>query len=192
METDWGNRHLCHHTVLVTLIRKPLLLLLAGACAASLAASGRFSLRLLFDTSIALAIIPLGQVLAFSVVYWTGRRPARFSPAVDAYCDGFWPWFMASAFLGMFGAFSSPIVAAGWFSRVGIVCAVTALVVSLRIDWRYSRELLGRGTRRAVADVVVQRAIGWSITLVYMLLTAAPKAGSFLPDITSNLVGPRP
>jgi len=176
----------------VTFIRKPLLLLLVGACAASLAAGGRFSLRLLFDTAITLAVLPLGQVIAFAVVYWTGHRPARFSTAVDAYCDGFWPWFMALAVLGMFGALSSPIVAAGWFSRVGIVCAVTALVVSLRVDWRYSRELLGRGSSRAVADVVVQRAIGWSIALVYMLITAVPKAGSFLPDVAANLFGTRP
>jgi len=34
--------------------------------------------------------------------------------------------------------------------------------------------------------------IGWSIALVYMLITAVPKAGSFLPDVAANLFGTRP
>jgi hypothetical protein len=176
----------------VIFIRKPLLLLLVGACAASLAAGGRFSLRLLFDTSIALAVFPLAQVLAFSAVYWTGGRPMRFATAVDTYFDGFWPWFLALAIVGTFGAVTTPIVAAQWFGRVGMACAVIALALSCRVDWRYSRDWLGRGSRRAVADVVVQRTIGWSIVVVYMLMTAVPKAGSFLPDVAANLFGPRP
>jgi len=176
----------------VTFIRKPLLLLLVAACAASLAAGGRFSLRLLFDTSIALAIFPLGQVLAFSAVYWTGERPMRFATAVDTYFDGFWPWFLALAVVGTFGAVTTPIVAARWFSRIGLGCAVIAIAVSCRVDWRYSRGRLGRGSRRAIADVLVQRTIGWSIAVVYMLITSVPKAGSFLPDLAANLFGTRP
>jgi len=176
----------------VTFIRKPLLFLLVLACAASLAATGRFSLRLLFDTAIALAALPLIQVLAFAVVYWTGRRPIGFASAIDTYFDGLWPWFFALTVIGLFGASASPMVAAGWFGRVGSVCGLAALVVSVRVDWRYSTGLLGRRPRRAVADVAVQRAIGWTATSLYFLVTAVPKMASLVPDIAANLFGARP
>jgi len=176
----------------VTFIRNPLLFLLVLACAASLAATGRFSLRLLFDTAIALAALPLIQVLAFAIVYWTGRRPIGFASAIDTYFDGLWPWFAALTILGLFGAVASPMAAAEWVSRLGAVCMTMALALSIRIDWRYSREVLGRSARRAVADVVAQRAIGWSATIVYFLITAIPKVGSLWPDVASNVFGARP
>lgn len=176
----------------MTFIRKPLLFLLVLSCAASLAVSGRFSLRLLFDTSIALAALPVIQVLAFAVVYWTGRRPVRFAAAIDSYFDGLWPWFLALTVIGLFGATTSPMVAARWFGRVGALCAVCALLVSCRLDWRYFIDILGRAPRRAVADVVIQRAIGWSATVLYFLITAVPKVASFIPDVAANLFGARP
>lgn len=176
----------------MTLIRKPLLFLLVLACAASLAASGRFSLRLFFDTSIALAPVPLIQLLAFAAVYWTGRRPIGFASAADAYFDGLWPWFVALAVIGLFGATASPVAAAGWFTRVVGVSALAALVWSISVDWQYFTQLLGRRHRRAVADVAVQRAIGWTATALYFLVTDAPKVASFLPDIATNLFEARP
>jgi hypothetical protein len=176
----------------VTFIRKPLLFLLVLAFAASLAATGRFSLRLLFDTGIALAALPLIQVLAFAVVYWTGRRPIGFASAIDTYFDGLWPWFFALTVIGLFGATASPMVAAAWFGRVGSVCGVAALVASIRVDWRYFTGLLGRGPRRAVADVAVQRAIGWTATSLYFLIMSVPKAASLVPDIATTLFGARP
>ena len=161
------------------------------SCAASLMASGRFSLRLLFDTSIALAALPLIQVVAFSVVFWTGRRPTRYAAAVDEYCDGLWPWFFALALLGSFAGIASPAVAARWFGQVGAVAGAMALIVSLRVDWRFFHESLGRASRRAVADVVIQRAIGWSATFLYLLVTSIPKIASLIPDVTANLFGVR-
>ena len=176
----------------MTFIRKPLLFLLVLACTASLAASGRFSLRLLFDTSIALGVVPLIQLVAFAIVFWTGRRPMGFRFAVDTYFDGLWPWFAALSILGVFGAVASPMVAAEWVSRLGAICMTMALVLSMRVDWLYSREVLGRASPRAVADVVLQRAVAWSATIVYFLITALPKAGSIWPDVASNVFGARP
>jgi hypothetical protein len=189
MELDWCNGHLCHHTVPVTIIRKPLLFLLVLSCAASLAASGRFSLRLFFDTSIALAALPIIQVIAFSVAYWTGRRPVGYTAAVDDYFDCLWPWFFALALLGSFAAIVSPATADAWFSRVGALAGAAALIASLRVDFLYFHRALGRAPGRAAADVIVQRAIGWSATFVYFLVTAVPKIGSFIPDVAANLFG---
>jgi len=145
-----------------------------------------------FDTSIALAALPIIQVTAFSVVYWTGRRPVGFASGVDEYFDGLWPWFFALAFLGSFAAIASPAQAARWFSPVGGLGAAAALVASIRVDWRYFRQSLGRTASRAAVDVVMQRAIAWSATLTYFLVTAVPKLGSFIPDVAANLFGARP
>ena len=176
----------------MTLIRKPLLFLLVLACTASLAAGGRFSLRLLFDTSIALGAVPLIQFLAFAIVFWTGRRPIGFPLAVDTYFDGLWPWFAALAIVGLFGSVASPVVTAEWNGRLGAVCMATAIMLSMRIDWRYSREVLERGPRRAIADVVAQRAVAWSATIVYFLITALPKVSTLWSGPVSNVFGARP
>jgi hypothetical protein len=175
----------------VILLRKPLLFLLVLAVGASLVGGGRLSLRLLLDTSVALALIPLTQVVAFAVVYWTGRRRLNFSDAVDAYFGGSGPWFVAVAILAIFGAFASPIVAAQWFSRLAAVAVAVAVVVSLPIDYRFFQSVLGRTPARAAADLVVQRTIGWGVTLAYFGAMAFPKFGSMLPGFAATLLGIR-
>ena len=165
----------------MTFIRKPLLFLLVLVCAASIAASGRVSLRLLFDTAIALAAVPIIQVIAFSVVYWTGRRPVGFATAMDDYFAGSWAWFFALVIIAVFGT----------VDHVSDVCPLIAVFMSLHIDWRFFQNGLGRGRRRALADVAVQRAIGWCGAVIYFQITAAPKAGSLVPDLVSSVWGPR-
>ena len=176
----------------MTLLRKPFLLLLVLACVASLGAGGRFSLRLLFDTGIALAAIPAIQLLAFGVVYWTGRKPVRFASAVDGYFAGSGPWCLALAVLAVFSACADPLVVIRWFSRVSMVCAILAVAASIWLDFRYFHTFLERSSRRATVDLLVQRSIGWSMTTLYFLLTAVPKASSFLPDVAANVLGTRP
>lgn len=176
----------------MTALRKPLLYLLVLACAASLAAGGRVSLRLLFDTGLTLAAVPFIQVVAFAVVYWSGRRPVRFAPAVDAYFAGSGPWYLALAVAGLFGAIASPVVSAQWFSRVGIACALAALAASVWIDFRFFKYALARAAGRAALDVILQRAVGWPATVLYFLMASAPKAGSLLPEVAANVFGTRP
>ena len=170
------------------LLRKPLLFLLVLAIGASLVGGGRFSLRLLLDTSVALALIPISQVAAFACVYWTGRRRLTFSEAVDAYFAGSGPWFAAIAILAIFGAFASPILAAQWFSRLGAAASIVAVVLSLRIDYRFFQSVLGRTPARAAADLVVQRTIGWGATLAYFGAMAFPKLGSMLTALAATLL----
>ena len=174
------------------LLRKPLLFLLVIATGASLTGGGRLSLRLLLDTSVALAIIPVIQVVAFSVVYWTGRRRLGLSSAVDGFFSGSGPWFAAITVVAAFGAFASPIAAAQWFSRIGTMAFLAAIVLSVRLDFAYVRDGLGRTRQRAAVDVVVQRVIAWSVTVAYFIVTASPKISSLIPNLASNLFGARP
>ena len=174
------------------LLRKPLLLLLVLATGASLAGGGRLSLRLLLDTSVVLTIIPVIQVVAFAVVYWTGRRRLGLAWAVDGFLSGNGPWFTAITVVAAFGAFASPVAAAQWFSRLGTVAFVAAIVLSVRLDLAYFRDVLGRTRQRAVVDVVVHRAIAWSVTVAYFVVSASPKISSLIPNLAANLFGARP
>jgi hypothetical protein len=176
----------------VILLRKPLLFLLVLATGASLAGGGRLSLRLLLDTAVVLAIIPVIQVVAFAAVYWTGRTRLGLAWAVDGFFSGNGPWFAAVTIVAAFGAFASPVAAAQWFSRVGTVAFLAAIVVSVRLDFAYFRDVLGRTRQRAAVDVVVQRAIAWSITVAYFIVMSTPKIASTLSDVTVNLFGARP
>jgi hypothetical protein len=92
----------------------------------------------------------------------------------------------------LFIAVVSPVVTAQWFSRLGLACVVPAIAVSIWIDVGYFHNVLGRAQGRAVGDVLVQRMVGWSMTLLYFLFTAVPKASSFLPDVAANVFGTRP
>jgi hypothetical protein len=176
----------------VILLRKPFLFLLALATGASLLGGGRLSLRLLLDTSVALAIIPVIQVMAFAVVYWSGHRRLGFSRAVDAFFSASGPWFGAIAVVAAFGAFASPIAAAQWFTRISTTAFIAAIVVTSRLDFTFFRDVLGRTPRRAAVDLVVQRAIGWSATIGYFIASSAPKLGWLIPDIAANLFGAHP
>jgi hypothetical protein len=174
------------------MIRKPLLFLFVLAAGASLIGGGRLSLRLLLDTATALAPLAVIQVVALAVVFWTGRRPVGFSSAVDAYFDGNGPWFAAIVVLAAFGAFASPVAAAQWFTRLAAAAVLAAILATIRLDFVFFRSLLGRTPGRAAADVILQRAIGWGGTLAYLLVMAAPKASSLIPNIATNLFGARP
>ena len=174
------------------LLRKPLLYLLVLASGASLAGGGRLSLRLLLDTAVALAVVPVVQVAALAVVYWTGRRRMAFPAAVDSYFAGSGPWFAAIAAVGGFGAFAGPVLASQWITRLGAAVFVAAVVLSLRLDFAFFREQLGRTRERAAVDVMVQRAVAWGATIFYLLGMSLPKIGSLVPSLAANLFGARP
>jgi hypothetical protein len=110
---------------------------------------------------------------------------------MDAFFDGFWPWFLALAVIGLFGAWASPVQSSRWMRDIGSVGAVAAVIASARIDLRFFHDVLGRQSRRAMLDVLVHRGIGWSVTVLYFFITTAPKAGSLFTDVAANLFGIR-
>ena len=166
----------------MTLIRKPALYWLVLACTAALAAGGRLSLRLLLDTAVVLAPIVIFQCVALAVVYWTGKRPLPFAPVVDGYFAGSGPWFFALTVLAAFASAASPPVASRWFAKLNAILFLLAIVLSVRIDFRYYRHVLMRTTRRAIGDLVTYRALAWSATVLYFLWTAAEKSSQAIHD----------
>ena len=140
----------------------------------------------------AFAVLPVIQVFALGVAFWTGRRNVDFSSAVDRFFAGSAPWFLAFAVVGAFGAIASPILAAQWFARLAVLTFVTAIIASLRIDFVFFRDLLGRPRSRALTDLAVQRAVAWGLTTWFMLASSAPKLGSAIPEVALRLIGARP
>jgi hypothetical protein len=173
-------------------LRKPLLFLFVLAVGASLMGGGRLSLRLLVDTATALAPVPIFQVLALAIVFWTGRRRVSFGPAVEAFFDGSAPWCAAIAVVGLYGAFASPVLASRWLIRLAITAFVAAIVMSIRLDFLFFRDVLGRTRGRAISDLIVQRVVAWSGTLTCVLLMSFPKLSSFIPNVATALFGARP
>ena len=129
------------------------------------------------------------QLLAFSVVFWTGQRPLRFLPASNEFFSNSWPLYLAIATWGVFSAASSLVFGLIWNERVGAAAVVLALAAAVPLDFAYYRDTLGRRPRRATGDVVLQRAIAWTATVLYFVGTAAPKASTIGREVATVLFG---
>jgi hypothetical protein len=169
---------------------KPLIYWFVFAATAALAAGGRLSLRLLFDTAIVLAPLVAFQVIALALVYWTGRRAMRFAPAVDAFFAGSRAWFLAMIALTLFAATASPPTVQRSYAHVNLFLFLAAIAASIRIDFRYYRDSLRRTPLRAAVDIVVQRAFAWSAVVLYFGLTAMDKADKVVADVGTRLMAP--
>src|SRR4051794_13845954 len=77
-----------------TLVRRPLLFLLATGMLLSLSSSTRVSARTVADGMISFAFVPLAEVLAIGVVYLRGDRRLPFTRVVDAYLVSHAPWLL--------------------------------------------------------------------------------------------------
>lgn len=141
--------------------RRPLLFLLFFGCLISLAASGRFTVRLIVDGAISFAFIPVLCLAGLAVVWRLGPRPALpFARAADMFFAGCRPWLVWMIVAGGVFGVVPPRAFSPWFYPVLIAGAVP-LGWSLRIDWRFFRDTLGRSPRQALRDLVVHRTIEW-------------------------------
>ncbi|HKW00784.1 MAG TPA: hypothetical protein VJN96_13245 [Vicinamibacterales bacterium] len=142
-------------------MRRLLVVLLFLGSFVSLAAEGRFTLRLILDGAISFAFVPTLCLVALFAVWRIGPRPAvPFAQAADTFFAGFTPWLIWLIVAGAVFGIVPPRAFAAWFYPVTLAAAVPFLW-SLRIDWRFFRETLGRSPREARRDLVVSRAIAW-------------------------------
>ena len=151
------------------LARRPLLLLLFLGCFVSLMASGRFAVRLIVDGAISFAFVPAFCLAGLAVVWRLSPRTARsFASVADAFFAGFTPWLAWLIVAGAVLALVPPRAFGSWFFPL-LTAGALPLVWSLRIDWRFFRDGLGRSPRQAVRDLAVHRAIEWIGVVAYFL-----------------------
>jgi hypothetical protein len=158
------------------LVRRPLLLLLTMSCAVSMLGESRLSIRLIADAAVSFAFVPIIQIIAFGIVYRTTPRPIRFARAVDLFSAGNGPWYIWLIAVSAVGLFQSPRDAAIWTSLefFGAVCVGLPIAAwALWIDLQFFRTVLFHVDSRPVRDLVVMRAITWSLALTWFFGIAA-------------------
>ena len=160
----------------VTLLRRPLLLAFVLGCGVSLLASGRLTLRLVVDGTLSFAFVPLCELIAYAIVYrlQLGTRqivgPARaghYAEAVDRYFAGNTPWLWWMLAL-MTATAILPARRLGSVLAPILFTAPIPIALSVRFDWRLFRHD-GRSSGQAVFDIILQRAIAWSLATAYFL-----------------------
>lgn len=151
------------------LARRPLLLLLFLGGVVSLGASGRFTLRLIVDGAISFAFVPAFCLAGLAVVCRLGPRTGLpFASVADAFFAGFTPWLAWLIVAGGVFAVVPPRAFGPWFFPV-LIAGALPLIWSLRIDWRFFQDRLGRSPRHALRDLAVHRAVEWIGIVAYFL-----------------------
>jgi hypothetical protein len=151
------------------LARRPLLFLLFLGCSVSLMVSGRFTLRLVVDGAISFAFVPAFCLAGLAVVCRLGARTARsFASVADAFFAGFTPWLVWLIVAGGVLGVVPPRAFGSWFSPL-LIAGALPVIWSLRIDWRFFQDTLGRSPRQALRDLAVHRAIEWIGIVAYFL-----------------------
>ena len=154
------------------LARRPLLLLFVMGCVVSLQASGRLSARLIVDGMLSFAFIPLFELASLAIVYRVRPRPIPFARAVDLFFAANAPWLVwLLAFVTLRSVqtprqATAPPIALLWAVELSLLIVAAW---SAYIDLQFFREVLPRSDRAAARDLMLQRTIGWSSTILYFL-----------------------
>ena len=153
---------------MVTLVRRPLLLMLMLGCAVSLIASGRLTIRLVADGALSFAFIPLCEIAGFALVYWLRRPTIPFAEALDRFSAGNTPWlWWCLAIITV--ATALPPQRHGDIAAPLLITVPIVFVWVVFIDARFFRDVMGRSSGRARIDVAAQRIVSWSAATVYFL-----------------------
>jgi hypothetical protein len=158
------------------LLRRPLLLAFVLGSGVSMLASGRFTLRLIVDGTLSFAFVPLCELVAYAVVYKLQRGTGPFEQAADRYFAGNSPWLWWLVAL-MAAAAILPVRTTDVLS-IALITWVIPIALSVRFDWRFFRRA-GRTRALAVADIVLQRAIAWTLATAYFFGIASSSRDFF-------------
>jgi hypothetical protein len=154
------------------LLRRPLGLAFVLGCIVSLLVSGRLSARLITDGVLSFAFVPTFEMAALGILYCLGERRVPFARAVDLFFAAHAPWLLWLLAFAMLRCLQSPRQAAApplsllWALELSLL---PVAAWSGYIDLHFFREVLPRPGIRPLRDLMLQRAIGWSGTLLYFL-----------------------
>ena len=180
---------------LIIVGRRPLLLAFTLGCGVSMLASGRFTLRLVVDGALSFAFVPLCGLVAYAIVYRLQRgtpqvvgpastsanatadkEAGHYAEAVDRYFAGNTPWLWWLVAL-MAAAAILPVRTTDLLA-IALTTWVIPIALSVRFDWRLFRTA-GRTRALAVADIVLQRAIAWTLATAYFFGIASSSRDFF-------------
>jgi len=163
---------------------KPVFLLAVLAFAMSVTATGRFSLRLLFDAVVSFAFIPLLGIAGLAAV--TSRRPRTrsFREIIDLFFTGYGPWLVWLVIVAAFTAIVPSRELGDWIVALDLSLLVP-VVWAIYVDFHFFREVMERTTGGAIKAIVLHRLIGWIGLVAYFDGRAAwsevaPRVASWL------------
>ena len=148
-------------------LRRPLFFAFVLGCMISLITSGGLSVRLVGSGAACWSFVPLLGIGSLAAVCWSERRIIPLPRAMDLFFTGYGPW---SFWLVGSGAFWSSVPVQAYDStatvRIWLASGVVIMVWSCYIDSWFFRCILKRTSARARRDLLVQRAISWSLGLL--------------------------
>jgi len=152
--------------------RRPLAIAGLLGCVASLVASGVLTVRLIVPAALVWSYVPIAQVLALVAVTWRRRRAAPYARAVDLFFAGHGPWALFLIGIATSLAFLPPEF--GWTRiRIWLGGMAGVMIWSAYLDFWFFRTVYRASPAAAVRDVVLVRAISW--TLIFWIF-AVPDA----------------
>jgi hypothetical protein len=159
-------------------LRRPLCCACLLGCALSLVVSNRLTLRLIAGGAVAWSFIPLFEVASFAAVRQRRRRAASFSRDVDLFFTGHGPWAVGLIGVAAVASFLTPLQVYAWagtttslISLAGVGGAIA--IWSAYIDFCFYRAVFESTPPAAVRQLLLQRAIGWTVALTYYFGYAA-------------------
>jgi hypothetical protein len=158
--------------------RRPLLLALVLGCGISLLSAGRFTVRLIVDGALSFAFVPLCELAAFALVHRLGRTSLPFPHAVDRFFAGntSWLWWLIAI---MTAAALLPVTRQATLLAPMLITAAIPIVLSMRFDLTFCRDVLARTRGRAMFDVALLRMIAWSGATAYFFGVAVTRRDFF-------------
>jgi hypothetical protein len=152
------------------LLRRPLILLLVLGCGVSMAASGRFSARLIADGMISFAFVPIVEVGSLALVWRAERGDVPFARAVDLFCASDAAWMLWIVGFTALRTVQSPLQAVStplWAMRLLVALLGAAALWAFRRDLQLFRTTLAPA--RPVRALLVQRLVAWTCAVGYFL-----------------------
>jgi predicted neutral ceramidase superfamily lipid hydrolase len=150
-------------------VRRPLLLAFMSGCTISLWTSGRLSVRLIADGMISFAFLPIFEIVGLAVVWRrSGRIP--FTRAIDLSFIANGPWLVWLIGFSALRSVLTPIQATAFPIPLLWTLEASLLVIAAwaaYIELHFFREVLQRSERDARRDLILLRAIVWTLTIGY-------------------------
>lgn len=147
------------------IFKRPLLVAFVLGCTMSLITAASLTLRLVGPATIYWSFVPLAETGALTAVCWSGRRMVSFPRAIDLFFMGHGPCSLWLIGLSVIWSFFPPARAFS-LTRVWLYGASAMVIVwSACIDFCFFRFVLGRNRTAAGRDLLLHRAISWSLII---------------------------
>jgi hypothetical protein len=148
-------------------LRRPAFVAFVLGCTISLITFPGLTLRLAGPSVIYWTFIPLAEILALGLTCGRKSGSLSFPEKVDLFFAGHLPWLLWLIGLSAAFSFFSPGEAFAFTQPFWLLCAAPAVIVwSAWIDFGFYRSILRSSRGGAVARLVAQRAISWSVILL--------------------------